>query len=85
MAAIHPQTPAARMPGATRDNNMVPGNALVHKRLRGIRPGNIIQARGYLVDAEHQGGFSWRTSLSREDTGDGSCELFYVERLDIEN
>jgi hypothetical protein len=65
--------------------HMVPGNDLVHKRLRGIRPGHIIQASGYLVDAEHRSGFSWRTSLSREDSGDGACELFYVERLDVEN
>jgi hypothetical protein len=65
--------------------HMVPGDDVVQARLRSIRPGHIIHARGYLVDAEHQSGFSWHTSLSREDSGDGACELFYVERLDIEN
>jgi hypothetical protein len=65
--------------------HMVPGDALVQERLRSIRRGHIIHARGYLVDAKHQSGFSWNTSLSREDSGDGACELFYVERLNIED
>jgi hypothetical protein len=65
--------------------HMVPGNALVQRRLRDIRRGHIIYARGYLVDAKHPSGFSWNTSLSREDSGNGACELFYVELLYIEN
>jgi hypothetical protein len=65
--------------------HMVPGDALVQQRLRSIRRGHIIHARGYLVDAKHPSGFSWHTSLSREDSGDGACELFYVERLYIED
>lgn len=65
--------------------HMVPGDALVQQRLRSIRRGHIIYARGYLVDAKHPSGFSWHTSLSREDSGDGACELFYVERLYIED
>lgn len=28
-------------------------------------------------------GWRWRSSLSREDTGDGSCELVWVERLEL--
>jgi len=64
--------------------HIIPANASVHKNLKNIRRGDIVQAQGYLVDAEHESGFRWRTSLTREDSGDGSCELFYVERIDIE-
>ena len=65
--------------------HMVAANELVRTQLQKIRPGHLIHARGLLVDAENTSGFRWRTSLSRLDTGNGACELFYVERLFIEN
>ena len=64
--------------------HMVPANAAVRARLKEIRRGDLVWLRGYLVDADHDSGFRWRTSLSREDTGDGACELFYIERITIE-
>lgn len=65
--------------------HLVPADALVLKQMKKIRHGHIIRARGYLIDAERADGFRWKTSLSRLDTGGGSCELFYVEQLSIEN
>lgn len=65
--------------------HMIPANDWVRDKLNSIRPGQLIQARGRLVDVDHESGFYWRTSLTREDTGGGSCELFYVEQLFIEN
>jgi hypothetical protein len=65
--------------------HLVPADALVLKQMKKIRRGHIIRARGYLIDAERADGFHWKTSLSRLDTGSGSCELFYVERLSIES
>ena len=64
--------------------HIVPANPLVRERLQQIRRGHIVRAQGFLVDADHESGFRWRTSLSREDTGGGACELFYVERIEIE-
>jgi len=64
--------------------HMIPANSLVASKLKKIRHGNVIRARGFLVDVDHENGFRWRTSLRRSDTGGGSCEIFYLERLDIE-
>jgi hypothetical protein len=64
--------------------HLVPAEPAILDRLREIRRGDLVWLGGLLVDAEHDSGFRWRTSLSREDTGDGSCELFYVERVTIE-
>jgi len=64
--------------------HLVPANPAILSRLQEIRRGDVVWLRGYLVDAEHESGFRWRTSLSREDTGDGACELFYVEWITIE-
>jgi len=64
--------------------HMVPANPTILARLREVRRGDVLWLRGYLVDADHESGFRWRTSLSREDTGGGACELFYVELITIE-
>lgn len=65
--------------------HMVPANPQVRQQLKQIRRGDIVQAKGSLVDIDHPSGFRWRTSLSREDTGAGSCEIFYLERIQIES
>ena len=38
---------------------------------------------GYLVDVRGPGGFIWNTSLTRDDTGDGACEIVWVETLEV--
>ena len=65
--------------------HMIPANDWVRDKLKSIRAGQLIQARGRLVDVDHESGFYWRTSLTRNDTGGGSCELFYVEQIFIED
>jgi hypothetical protein len=64
--------------------HMIPANPWVRKKLKEIRKGNIVQFQGSLVDVDADSGFIWRTSLRRDDTGNGSCEIFYVESLYIE-
>lgn len=64
--------------------HVIPGNELVRRTLKRIRVGQVIDAQGFLVDVDGDSGFRWRTSLRRDDTGNGSCEIFYVERLIIE-
>jgi len=34
-----------------------------------------------LVEVKAQDGWTWRSSLSREDTGNGACELMLVEEV----
>lgn len=64
--------------------HMVPAEDWVERRLKDARPGQVLRLRGLLVDALRDDGWSWRTSLSREDTGGGSCELVYVEDVQLE-
>jgi hypothetical protein len=64
--------------------HMIPASDWVEDKLADIRGGDIIQARGYLVDVDRDDGFRWRTSRTRSDTGNGSCEIFYIEQLHIE-
>lgn len=64
--------------------HMVPDGPAVLRELKKVRAGDIIRGRGYLVDVDHDSGFYWRTSLRRDDTGGGSCEIFYLEQFEIE-
>ena len=35
------------------------------------------------MEVKAQDGWTWRSSLSREDTGGGSCELMLVEEVRV--
>jgi hypothetical protein len=64
--------------------HVIPADKDVESRLKKLRPGQIVTAKGYLVDVRGPAGFAWNTSLSRTDTGDGACEIFWVEALDAD-
>ena len=42
-----------------------------------------IHLSGLLVEASGPGTGTWRSSLSRTDTGNGACELVWVEELSL--
>ena len=64
--------------------HMVPAQNRIRKKLKEVRVGDIVRLRGTLVDIDHPSGWYWRTSLSRDDTGSGSCEIVYLEDIEIE-
>jgi hypothetical protein len=63
--------------------HMVPANDAIEARLKALHPGQVITVTGWLVDIRGPGGFTWNTSLRRDDTGNGACEIVYVESLDV--
>jgi hypothetical protein len=71
------QTHAAQM-------HMVPPDEAMEARLKRLRPGQIVRIQGWLVDIRGPAGFTWNTSLRRDDTGSGACEIVYVDTLDVQ-
>lgn len=63
--------------------HMIPADAMVAHQLRRVRAGDVVTLNGLLVNADKASGWHWRTSMTRDDTGDGACELVYVESLSI--
>jgi hypothetical protein len=61
--------------------HIVPADKWVARQLSDVREGNVVRLRGYLVQADANDGWSWRSSVRREDTGAGACELVWVEDL----
>ena len=62
----------------------IPATPDVERRLKRLRPGQIVRMSGSLVDVRGPGGFTWNTSLTREDKGAGACEIMWIEALDVE-
>lgn len=61
--------------------HVIPADASVRRELGRVRKGEIVHIEGFLVDASRPGGWQWKTSLTRNDTGAGACELIYVENI----
>lgn len=64
--------------------HMIPSTNEMASRLSHLRPGQLVTVRGYLVDVRGANGFTWNTSLSRSDTGNGSCEIVWVESVETD-
>lgn len=63
--------------------HLIPASENIESRLKRLRPGQHVNISGWLVDVTGPGNFSWRTSMSREDTGAGACEIVYVETIEV--
>ncbi|NKJ21662.1 hypothetical protein [Dyella sp. SG609] len=61
--------------------HMIPADDAVRRALERVRPGQVIHLQGFLVDASRPDGWRWHTSMTREDTGNGACELVFVEEI----
>ena len=79
---LYPEDEAVDLALALRHSanmHLIPASESVRRTLESARAGQVVSLRGQLVDAARPDGFTWRTSLTREDTGAGACELVYVE------
>lgn len=62
--------------------HLIAADSGIARQLNGVRKGQIVHLQGQLVEADAADGWKWRSSLTRDDTGAGACELLYVERVD---
>ena len=80
--AQHLPIPRKDITNNSANVHIIPGNALAAHALEKVRPNDRIRLVGRLVDVDANDGWRWRTSRSRSDTGKGSCEILWLERLD---
>jgi len=76
-----PEGPPIPLPEIIRSSSnlhLIPADKAVERTLLRIEAGQRVRLAGWLVDVDGGDGFVWRTSLSREDSGDGACEIVYV-------
>ncbi|HEX9081505.1 MAG TPA: hypothetical protein VF768_04445, partial [Holophagaceae bacterium] len=63
--------------------HMIPASDAVARRLLAARVGQIVHLEGDLVRADGPDQWHWISSLSRTDTGDGSCEVVWVTHAEV--
>lgn len=63
--------------------HIIPKDKIVEKIFNNVYKGSLVEMKGYLVEVKTDDGWRWISSLRRDDTGGGSCELFWVEDVTI--
>lgn len=61
--------------------HMIPATKTVESGLLNVREGQIATLDGYLVHVDGKDGWKWQSSLTRDDSGDGACEVIWVEKV----
>jgi len=63
--------------------HIIPKAEIIEDKFDEVYKGSLIEMKGYLVEVTTTDGWRWRSSLKRDDTAGGSCELFWVEDLEV--
>jgi hypothetical protein len=58
--------------------HVIPATAAIAAQCKSVRVGSLVHLSGDLVEATGPEIGTWRSSLSRTDTGNGACELMWV-------
>jgi hypothetical protein len=78
-----PPLPWPALMVSSSNMHMIPADPDIEKSLKSLRSGQIVELTGYLVGVQEKGQWVWVSSTSRTDTGDGACEIIWVERLSV--
>ncbi len=61
--------------------HIIPADRAIARACKSLRAGELIRFEGQLVEATGAEIGTWRSSLRRDDTGKGACELLLVESV----
>jgi len=73
--------PRQQIEQSSANIHIIPSNPALFDALDRVESGDTLRLTGYLVDIDRDDGSYWRTSMRRDDTGDGACELFLVTAI----
>lgn len=64
------------------NNHVIPSDENIEKLIKNIKKDDYVKIEGYLVNVRYDepdgSWFMWSSSTTRDDDGDGACELIYV-------
>mgnify|MGYP001331280339 CR=1 FL=1 len=76
-----PPVPREELDRSIANLHVLPETEAVLRQIEGLRPGQRIAGRGVLVAAQRSDGWRWTSSLRRDDTGAGACELILLSEV----
>ena len=74
-----PPIPRAAIESHSANWHLVPANSGIWNKLSGLRVGDVVKLDGMLVNLQNPELGTIATSLRRDDTGAGACEIIYVQ------
>ncbi len=77
-----PPLPPRDMARDSANVHLIPADARIARALDRVRVGALVELKGQLVRAVRADGWTRVSSLTREDTGGGACELMFVREVD---
>jgi len=60
------------------NTHCLPATPEIRDRLLSVKRHELVTLDGYLVEVTKADGYHWRSSLTREDTAGGSCEIMWI-------
>ena len=75
--------PKLEIISSSSNMHIIPANERVRSMLKEVRKHDVVRLKGYLVHCVGKDGWKWTSSLSRNDSGNGACELIYTESVEI--
>ncbi|MEP6673388.1 MAG: hypothetical protein ABJF10_29840 [Chthoniobacter sp.] len=66
------------------NNHLIAANSAIARVIAGLYPGEIVTMQGFLVNAAKKDGIDWTSSLTRNDSGSGACEVIYVQGIQVD-
>lgn len=73
-----PPLPPDEIARSSANMHMIPSDHATAVALHGVHVGSRVRISGWLIEATSGDGYRWRSSLTRDDTGAGACEVVYV-------
>ena len=74
-------------PSQLSNNHLIPANNIISRAIKNVRVGDQVYIKGSLVtlSVDMPDGRSWArsTSVTRDDTGNGACELIYTREIEV--
>ena len=78
-----PPIPPDEIVHSSANMHLIAANPAIQRQLDALRVGERIQLTGQLVDASTADGWRWSSSRTRSDTGNGACELMWVDSVTV--
>jgi hypothetical protein len=73
-----PPLPPTEVVRNSTNMHMVPADRSVAQALSQVRPDETVRVDGWLIRIQQDDGWRWKSSTSRDDSGEGACELILV-------
>lgn len=76
-----PPIPREEITSHSTNLHLIPSTDAIESQCKSLRTGELVHLSGLLVQATGPGIGTWTSSLSRTDSGNGACELVWVEEI----